>query len=66
MNDEDLTTAKVDGQLLHGRGGAFDITGIDLGGRDDRDRTRIEHARSCVVSGAFEGGNEVRGLNHHP
>ena len=28
MKDEDLTTAKVDGQLLHGRG-TFDITAID-------------------------------------
>ena len=29
MSDDDTTTAKVDGQLLHGRSGTFDITGID-------------------------------------
>ena len=29
MSDDDTTTAKVDGQLLHGRDGTFDIAGID-------------------------------------
>ena len=29
MSDDDTTSAKVDGQLLHGHIGTFDITGID-------------------------------------
>ena len=29
MDSDDFVDAKVDGQLLHGRGGTFDITGID-------------------------------------
>ena len=29
MSNDDTTTAKVDGQLLHGRDGTFDIASID-------------------------------------
>ena len=29
MSTDDFVDAKVDGQLLHGRSGTFDITGID-------------------------------------
>jgi hypothetical protein len=50
MNDEDLTTAKVDGQLLHGRG-TFDITAIDdveIVIKHDEPRAQGAHPRGQV------------------